>query len=93
MAMIFIFYGIIHTLSMMGWLPQNFLPYSETLYCMVGASLFTMFLAYHTKLVVSGKHSKYQLNEKDYVFGAILLYSDIINMFIYLLRLLENDER
>ena len=91
--MIFIFYGIIHALSMIGVLPQNFLPYSETLYSMLGTSLFTMFLAYHTRLVISGKHSKYQLNDKDYVFGAVLLYSDIINIFIYLLRLLENDDR
>jgi len=87
---IFIFYGLVQLLSSIGWLPRNFLPYNETLYSMLGASLFTMYLAYHTRLIVAGKHSKYQLNEKDYVFGAVLLYNDIINTFLYLLRLLES---
>lgn len=76
---------------MIGWLPQNFLPFNDTIYSILGTSLFTMYLAYHSRLVISGKSSKYQLNEKDYVFGAVLLYSDIINIFIYLLRLLDDD--
>ena len=91
--MIFLFYGIIHALSMSGILPPEFLPYNESVFCVLGASLFSMYLAHHTRLVVSGKHSKYRLNEKDYVFGAILLYNDIINMFLYLLRLMAADDR
>ena len=27
---------------------------------------FSFYLAYHTKLIVAGKHAKYQMNEKDY---------------------------
>ena len=90
MAMIFIFYGIIHSLSLVGWLPPNFLPYNEIFYSILGASLFSMYLAYHTRLIVSGKHTKYQLNEKDYIFGAVLLYNDLINIFLYLLRALDD---
>ena len=33
------------------------------------------------------------MNEKDYVFGAMSLYNDIINMFIYILRLIGEDQR
>mmetsp|Transcript_3161 Transcript_3161/g.5878 ORF Transcript_3161/g.5878 Transcript_3161/m.5878 type:complete len:392 (+) Transcript_3161:68-1243(+) len=91
MGMIFVCYGILHLLSISGILPPEFLPYNETVYCFLGTSLFTLYLAYHTRLVVSGKHSKYQLNEKDYVFGAVLLYNDIINIFLYMLRLLADD--
>ena len=89
--MIFLVYGLIHLLSIFGILPANFLPYNETIYSLFGTGLFTMYLAYHTRLIVSGKHTKYQLSEKDYVFGAMLLYNDIINIFLYLLRLLDND--
>ena len=92
-GMIFVFYGLIQFLSSIGWLPPGFLPYNDVIYSMLGTSLFTMYLAYHTRLIVSGKHTKYQLNEKDYVFGAVLLYNDIINIFLYLLRVLENDDR
>jgi len=88
-GMIFVFYGFIHLLSSFGILPPGFLPYNDIIYSLLGTSLFTMYLAYHTRLIISGKHTKYQLNEKDYVFGAVLLYNDIINIFLYLLRLLD----
>jgi len=90
-GMIFIVYGIIHLLELSGILPQGFLPYSELGFSLVGACLFSFYLAYHTRLIVSGKHTKYQMNSKDYVFGAMSLYSDIINIFIYLLRILGED--
>jgi protein lifeguard len=50
-----------------------------------------LYLAHHTKLIVSGKHSKYGMNEEDYVFGAMTLYNNIINIFLYLLRILGDD--
>lgn len=91
-AMIFLVYGVIHLLEMYGILPRGFLPYSEAIYSIIGASLFSLFLARHTRMIISGKHTKYQLNEKDYVYGAMTLYNDIINIFIYLLRLLGEDK-
>ena len=55
---------------------------------MFGAGLFSLYLAHHTRLIIGGKSAKYQMNEKDYVLGAMSLYSDIINIFIYILRIL-----
>ena len=49
-----------------------------------------MFLSF-VSFMDSGKYSKYQMNEKDYVFGAMCLYNDIISMFIYILRLVGED--
>jgi len=89
---IFFVYALIHFLSLVGILPRNFLPYSETIFCFLGASLFSFYLAYHTRLIVSGKHTKYQLNHKDYVFGAMLLYNDIVNIFLYILRILGDRD-
>ena len=91
-GMMFIVYGLIHTLSLYGILPKGFLPYNEAIFCLLGATLFTIYLAYHTRLVISGKHTKYQFNEKDYVYGAMALYNDIIDIFIYLLRLLDDQQ-
>jgi FtsH-binding integral membrane protein len=90
MGMTFLVYGVLDLLSRAGILPQ-FLPYNESIFCMFGSALFSMYLAYHTRLIVGGKHSKYQLNEKDYVFGALLLYQDIVSLFLYILRLLNDD--
>jgi protein lifeguard len=88
---LFLVYGLLQLLQVVGVLPAGFLPYNEMLYSLAGATLFSFYLAYHTKLIVSGKHSKHQMNEKDYVFGAMTLYNDIINLFIYILRLIGED--
>lgn len=92
-GLMFILYGIIHLLETMGVLPQGFLPFRETIFSFFGAGLFSMYLAYHTKLIVAGKHTKYQMKETEYVFGAMSLYNDIINMFLYLLRLMGEDRK
>lgn len=90
----FLMFGIMRMLELFGIIPYGFLPYSEALYCIFGAGLFSMYLAYHTRLIVSGKSAKYQMSEKDYILGAMSLYSDIINIFLYILRLLgELDDR
>ena len=75
---------------MIGTIPP-ILPYNDALFSMVGACLFSFYLAYHTKLIVGGKHSKYQFSDKDYVFGAMALYDDIIQIFIYILRVIGED--
>jgi FtsH-binding integral membrane protein len=86
LATIFIIYGLINLFA-----PAGFLPFTEGVYSFFGAALFSAFLAYDTRLIVGGKHSKYQMNEKDYVWGAMSIYMDVINIFIYLLRLIGDD--
>lgn len=85
--MILLTYLIIGMLQETGVIP-TFLPFSQMFYSLCASCLFSAFLAYHTKLIVAGKHSKYRMNDKDYVFGAMSLYSDIVNIFLYLLQLL-----
>lgn len=75
-GLIFLVYGVIQLLQITGVLPAGFLPYSDAIYGLVGACLFSFYLAYHTKLIVAGKHTKYQMNEKDYIFGASTFYVD-----------------
>lgn len=89
-GLIFMVYGLFAIFQMVG-ISAGLLPYTDMVYGMVGATLFSFYLAYHTKLIVAGKHSKYQMNEKDYVFGAMTLYNDIINLFIYVLKVLGED--
>lgn len=85
---ILIVYGLIGIAQSTGWLPAGFLPYSDLLYSLFATFLFTLYLAYHTKLVVGGKHAKYRMNEKDYVFGAMAIYADIVRIFLHLLEIL-----
>ena len=88
LGMTFLLYGVIHVLELFGILPPGFLPYTEAIYGALGAGLFSLYLAHHTRLIVSGESAKFQMNEKDYILGAMSLYSDIVNIFLYILRVL-----
>lgn len=53
----------------------------------LGAILFSFYIVYDTQMIVGGTHSKYQYSVDDYAFGALSLYLDIINLFMYILAL------
>ena len=60
-----------------------------TLYLCVGLLFYSVYLIYDTKLICdSGCTSGgYSLSFDDYILGAIMLYIDIVMIFLYLLRL------
>ncbi|KAG5856719.1 hypothetical protein ANANG_G00010880 [Anguilla anguilla] len=55
-------------------------------YASLGALLFTCFLAVDTQLLLGNK--KLSLSPEEYVFAALNLYTDIINIFMYILAIL-----
>ena len=42
-------------------------------------------------MIMGGKH-RYEFSEDDYILAAIMLYLDIINMFLYILRSLKGGD-
>ena len=44
-----------------------------------------MFIVHDTQLIVGGQNQKFRLDHNDYVIGAIIIYSDILTMFIYMM--------
>mmetsp|Transcript_14988 Transcript_14988/g.29175 ORF Transcript_14988/g.29175 Transcript_14988/m.29175 type:complete len:280 (-) Transcript_14988:484-1323(-) len=65
-----------------------FIEESRTTYLIfawLGVTLFSMFLVYDTQLIIGGKNRRYELGIDDYVLGALSLYLDIVNIFIYML--------
>lgn len=44
------------------------------------------FLAYHTQLLIGNR--KYSISEDEYVFAALSLYADIVQIFIFLLQII-----
>lgn len=55
-----------------------------------GAFLMTVYIIYDTQLIMGGKHRKYQLRTDEHVFGAILLFTDILNLFMFILGFGKN---
>ncbi|CAG9314322.1 unnamed protein product [Blepharisma stoltei] len=60
--------------------------YSNALYsffCLIVILLYGYFLVYDTQLIAGGRYR--ELTYDDYVIGAVLLYTDIIILFLYIL--------
>ena len=61
--------------------------YAIIAYGAAGALVFMIYIVYDTQLMIGGKH-KYSLDPEEYVFAALNLYLDIINLFLYLLSII-----
>lgn len=58
----------------------------QIVYGGLGALLFTCFLAVDTQMLLGNK--ELSLSPEEYVFAALNLYTDIINIFLYLLAII-----
>ena len=69
---------------------------SSVLYCGIGLVLFMLLTAYDTQ-TLQQMYAYYagdpELAEKASIYGALTLYLDFINIFLYVVRLLGNNRR
>lgn len=56
-------------------------------YASLGALLFSVYLVYDTQLMMGGKH-KYSISPEEYIFAALNLYLDIVQIFMYILTII-----
>jgi FtsH-binding integral membrane protein len=54
--------------------------------CVAGVFLYAIYLVYDTQLLIGNQENK--LDIEDYIYGALMLYLDIINIFLYILQIL-----
>ena len=54
-------------------------------------TLLSIYIIWDTQMIVGGKRQRYQLDLNDYVMGAMILYSDIITIFLYILEAFAKD--
>uniref|UniRef100_A0A665U0R4 Transmembrane BAX inhibitor motif containing 1a n=1 Tax=Echeneis naucrates TaxID=173247 RepID=A0A665U0R4_ECHNA len=74
--------GIITTIV----LSFKYILWLHMLYAALGAISFTMFLAYHTQLLIGNR--KHSISPEEYVFAALSIYVDIIQIFLFLLQII-----
>ena len=55
-------------------------------YGSIGALIFSLYIVFDTQLMMGGNH-KYSLDPEEYIFAALNLYLDIINLFLYILMI------
>ena len=91
---IFAAMGWVVYLAMLPIMIIGFFIASKTLYivyCCLGILLYSLYLIIDTQMIVGGKSmsgDKVQCSMDDYIIGALMLYIDIIMLFIYILRIL-----
>lgn len=60
-------------------------------YASLGAGLFSLFLIYDTQLMMGGEH-RYSIDPEEYIFAALSLYLDIVNIFLYIYMILTGSD-
>uniref|UniRef100_A0A8C9L2E8 Uncharacterized protein n=1 Tax=Panthera tigris altaica TaxID=74533 RepID=A0A8C9L2E8_PANTA len=84
MLFVFLFvlliYGIFFLFIRSYWL--------HLLYAGLGTVLFSLYLVMDVQLMVGGRHHHSDLHPEEYVFAALNIYLDIINLFLFILELI-----
>lgn len=69
----------------------KYIYWLHMLYAAIGAIVFTMFLAYDTQLLIGNR--KYSIGPDEYIFGALSIYVDVIQIFLFLLQIIGSSNR
>uniref|UniRef100_A0A3B4B9C2 Uncharacterized protein n=1 Tax=Periophthalmus magnuspinnatus TaxID=409849 RepID=A0A3B4B9C2_9GOBI len=69
----------------------KYIYWLHMLYAALGAIVFTMFLAYHTQLLIGNR--KYSIGPDEYIFAALSIYVDVIQIFLFLLQIIGSSNR
>uniref|UniRef100_A0A4W2D1X9 Protein lifeguard 2 n=1 Tax=Bos indicus x Bos taurus TaxID=30522 RepID=A0A4W2D1X9_BOBOX len=65
-------------------LPFQYVPWLHAVYAVLGAGVFTLFLAFDTQLLMGSR--RHSLSPEEYIFGALNIYLDIIYIFTFFLQ-------
>ncbi|XP_076970528.1 protein lifeguard 2-like isoform X2 [Tamandua tetradactyla] len=77
---VLLLYGIILVFVRAYWL--------HLLYAGLGTVIFSLYLVMDVQLMVGGRHHHSDLDPEEYVFAALNIYLDIINLFLFVLQLI-----
>ncbi|XP_072821128.1 protein lifeguard 2 isoform X2 [Vicugna pacos] len=76
---VLVIYGILLIFIRSYWL--------HLLYAGLGTVVFSLYLVMDVQLMVGGRHHHSNLDPEEYVFAALNIYMDIINLFLFILQL------
>ncbi|XP_043201987.1 protein lifeguard 2-like isoform X2 [Amphibalanus amphitrite] len=66
------------------------IPILQLVYAGLIALLFSMYLVYDTQQIVGGR--KHEISAEEHIYGAIVLYIDIMQIFLALLQLVGSSD-
>ncbi|XP_037542281.1 protein lifeguard 3-like [Nematolebias whitei] len=63
----------------------QYVPWLHMLYAAIGAIIYTLFLVYNTQLLIGNR--ELAISPEEYIYGALSLYVDIMNIFLFILQI------
>lgn len=72
----------------MSFVPRDHMM--QIVYAGLGALLFSFFLLIDTQMIVGGVRAV-QISPEEYILAVITLYLDILNIFLYVLRIVNGS--
>ncbi|XP_065294600.1 protein lifeguard 1-like [Dermacentor albipictus] len=61
----------------------------QMVYACSGAAIFSFYIVMDTQLITGGANRAHSLSPEDYIAGALMLYVDAINLFLYILQIIQ----
>ncbi|KAJ8350252.1 hypothetical protein SKAU_G00253820 [Synaphobranchus kaupii] len=65
----------------------HYVPWLQMLYAAIGTTVFTLFLALHTQLLIGNR--KHCISPEEYIFAALSIYLDVVQIFLFLLQIIS----
>uniref|UniRef100_A0A3B5M6M0 Transmembrane BAX inhibitor motif containing 1b n=1 Tax=Xiphophorus couchianus TaxID=32473 RepID=A0A3B5M6M0_9TELE len=62
----------------------QYVPWLHMLYAAIGAIVYTLFLVYNTQLLIGNR--ELAISPEEYIYGALSLYIDIVQIFLFILQ-------
>lgn len=87
---------VIHLTLIVFLIPMSFILHDRTLelFCAyLGVTLFSFYIIYDTQLIMKGDRTNGVFDEDDYILAAVILYLDIINLFLKILEILSKQKK
>uniref|UniRef100_A0AAV2K5R2 Uncharacterized protein n=1 Tax=Knipowitschia caucasica TaxID=637954 RepID=A0AAV2K5R2_KNICA len=63
----------------------QYIHWLHMLYAAIGAIVYTLFLVYNTQLLIGNR--EHAISPEEYVYGALSLYIDVVNIFLFILQI------
>ncbi|MEJ1280958.1 transmembrane BAX inhibitor motif containing 7 [Cricetulus griseus] len=79
LLVVLMIYGIIAIVIRSYWV--------HLVYALLGTLIFSMYLVMDVQMMVGGRYH-YEVDPEEYIFAALNIYVDIINLFIFILDLI-----
>ncbi|XP_043939757.1 protein lifeguard 2 [Protopterus annectens] len=65
--------------------PFQYVPWLQAIYAVLGAIIFTMFLAFDTQLLMGNR--RYSLSPEEHIYATLSIYLDIVYIFSFFLQI------